>query len=578
MTISSIPHRIPNLFYYDCEADYISAETANITEVCVSIDKKEPNDLPYFVGFVEKPENPNYTSPFQKPIPAGEERYPFKDVFENMIEFISQHTKAHFKSILMGYNVIGWDEPVLRHNFDRNSMPHTPLSNWKFFDLAKLAHFLGFPLGTTQQQLETALRVKSAAANRHRAHADVKVVKEIWTKILSILKESVETTDLSEYSEFEGVTKQHILEKIFEKLDTAFLQENGSEEEVAEVLKMYAPSLMPSQQALEIIAKIKAAEKLKRKDIVVLFDIESTGLFPEMDKRKASHHNVVPRIVEFAAKILSPYSESEYQNETFSQLVNPGIAIPPEATKVHHITDDIVKDSPTMGQVWTDFESWVKTTHTFQRMLAERQEEGYEEPRVILVGYNNYRYDNSLLLQELLRVGIDLKRELDKGVKASWDALPLMSTLYTGLPESAKPPSNKLQDHARFLSIPENNAHRALGDVETLEKIIRHVCGSVDPSRLIIHAVSKKINLSSPGVGFKRILAEMKKKERSEERLSQDLEEAIESYTQSCQSHEDEDKAPASKRRRVAVKNKTKPPLKAFLVDTQSASQPRTYI
>lgn len=559
MNISPIAHFIPNLFYYDCEADFIEAERANITEVCVSIEKKDPNELPYFVGYVEKPEYPNYTGPFQKPIPAGEERYCFKDVFENMIDFISKHTQVLFKSILMGYNVIGWDEPVLRHNFDRNSMPQTPLSNWKFFDIAKVAHQLGFPMGTTQQQLETVLRIKNAPSDRHRAHADVKVVKEIWRRMIDGFKECENP------------------EEAFKELESAFLIEEDTENEVAKVLIKYNPSLIPSQSALDLIATIKAAEKLKRKDIVVLYDLESTGLFPEMDKNKATHHNAVPRIAEFAAKILSPYSENEYQNETFSSLVNPGIAIPLEATNVHHITDEMVQDSPTMNEVWSRFENWVKATNTFQRMLAERQEEGYEEPRIILVGYNNSRFDNSLLRQELLRVGIDLKRELDKGVKASWDVLPLMSTLYTGLPPSQKPPSNKLQDHARFLNIPENNAHRALDDVETLEKILRIVCDPINPSKVITEAVSKKINLSSPGVGFKEIIRKAQKRVEREERASQAVEEAIESYIQSCQQNNEEEKPYSNKRRRIE-KMKAKPPLAKFLVDSQTSSQPRTLI
>lgn len=557
MSISSIAHFIPNLFYYDCEADFIEAERANITEVCVSIEKKDPNVLPYFVGYVEKPENPNYIGPFQKPIPAGEERYSFKDVFENLIDFISQHTRPLFKSILMGYNVIGWDEPVLRHNFDRNSMSQTPLSNWKFFDIAKVAHLMGFPMGTTQQQLETVLRIKNAPSDRHRAHADVKVVKEIWRRMIDGLKECANP------------------EEAFKELETAFLIEEDTENEVAKVLIKYNPTLIPSESALNVINKMKAAEKLKRRDIVVLYDLESTGLFPEMDKHKATHHNVVPRIVEFAAKILSPYSENEYQSETFSTLVNPGIPIPLEATHVHHITDEMTKDSPAMDEVWSRFENWVKTTHTFQRMLAERHEEGYEEPRIILVGYNNSRFDNSLLRQELLRVGIDLKREFDKEVKASWDVLPLMSTLYTGLPSSEKPVSNKLQDHARFLNIPENNAHRALDDVETLEKIIRCVCGSINPSKVITEAVSKKINLTSPGVGFKEIIRKAQRRVEKEERASQAVEEAIESYIQSCQSNDKEVKSYPNKRRRI---EKVKPPLQKFLVDSQTSSQPRTYI
>jgi len=72
----------------------------------------------------------------------------------------------------------------------------------------------------------------------------------------------------------------------------------------------------------------------------VYYDTETTGIKSDKD-----------RIVEIAA--FDPT-----QNRTFCELVNPGIPIPPEASNVHHITDDMIENSPTfkeVGQAFIDF-------------------------------------------------------------------------------------------------------------------------------------------------------------------------------------------------------------------------------
>ena len=516
----------PPLFFYDCEVDHKEIDLANVTEVCVSKDSS------YFTGYMSKSEHANYDGPYLKPIPSNKKRYDFNTVLGKMISFIHKNTPFGSPAILMGYNVIGWDEPVLWNNFNRFGMETSPLTRWKFFDIAKVAHSLGFPMGTTQQQLEVALCLKNLPANRHRAHADVKVVKEIWKKMSSKIAENQEALN---------------------KVNKAFLQEAGAEEAVAEILKEYDPSLVPSEEVLNVIQRIKDSEKLKRKDIVVLFDVESTGLFAEMDKAKASSHNIAPRIVEFAAKILSPYKDDpSCQNELFSSLVDPHIPIPEEVSKIHGIVTKDVEGQPSISGVWTMFESWVRTTNTFKRMLSENSEKGYAEPRIILAGYNNFRYDNPLLQQELLTAGVDLKRELDKGVKSSWDVLPLMSTWYTGLPADKKPPKNTLQAHARFLGIPENQAHRALADVETLEQVLYKICAPVDPSPIIIEAVSEKINLSSPGIGLKTIIQETQSRVKAQETEESAIKHAVESYLEHAreQKQEKETDEPKVKRRK----------------------------
>ena len=74
---------------------------------------------------------------------------------------------------------------------------------------------------------------------------------------------------------------------------------------------------------------------LKLENPLIVFDIESTGLSPRQD-----------RIIELAAiKVMPDGTEIEK-----SWLLNPTIPIPPETTKIHGITDDIVKDCPTFSE------------------------------------------------------------------------------------------------------------------------------------------------------------------------------------------------------------------------------------
>jgi len=68
-------------------------------------------------------------------------------------------------------------------------------------------------------------------------------------------------------------------------------------------------------------------------------DVETSGLDPKVD-----------RVVEVAVADLFVSSDKGKfeRGETWSSLVNPGIPIPPEASAVHDIVDEMVKDAPTM--------------------------------------------------------------------------------------------------------------------------------------------------------------------------------------------------------------------------------------
>jgi DNA polymerase-3 subunit epsilon len=64
---------------------------------------------------------------------------------------------------------------------------------------------------------------------------------------------------------------------------------------------------------------------------VIFFDLETTGVAPDQD-----------RIVDLAFLRREP----DGKEDVFASLVDPGLPIPPEATAVHHITNEMVRGQP----------------------------------------------------------------------------------------------------------------------------------------------------------------------------------------------------------------------------------------
>lgn len=112
--------------------------------------------------------------------------------------------------------------------------------------------------------------------------------------------------------------------------------------------------------------------QLNLKNPVVFFDLETTGINITQD-----------RIVEISFLKVYPNGKEDVK----SRRINPGIPIPPQATAIHGITDDDVKDCPTFRQV--------------ARSLAD-QLEGCD-----LAGFNSSRFDVPMLAEEFLRAGVD---------------------------------------------------------------------------------------------------------------------------------------------------------------------------
>jgi len=113
--------------------------------------------------------------------------------------------------------------------------------------------------------------------------------------------------------------------------------------------------------------------RLNLKNPLVFFDLETTGI------------NIVSdRIVEISYLKVMPNGDEESR----TRKINPECPIPAQATAVHGISDEDVKDCPTFQQV--------------AKSLAA-QLEGCD-----LAGYNSNKFDIPLLAEEFLRAGVDI--------------------------------------------------------------------------------------------------------------------------------------------------------------------------
>ena len=112
--------------------------------------------------------------------------------------------------------------------------------------------------------------------------------------------------------------------------------------------------------------------KLNLKRPIVFFDLETTGTNITND-----------RIVEISVVKVMPDGTEIVK----TRRINPGCPIPAEATAIHHITDDDVKDEPEFRKV--------------ARSLADMFT-GCD-----IAGFNSNRFDIPLLDQEFQRAGVD---------------------------------------------------------------------------------------------------------------------------------------------------------------------------
>jgi DNA polymerase III epsilon subunit family exonuclease len=177
--------------------------------------------------------------------------------------------------------------------------------------------------------------------------------------------------------------------------------------------------------AFDLLAADAADESLPEafKKTYVIFDVETTGLYPSSDK-----------IIEIGAVKM----ENGEFTQTFSTFVDPQIKIPPDATKINGIRDTDVEGAPTWKDVAPDFYKFTRgatiVAHNAEFDMGFIRHYGKEE---------FYNFDNEVL-----------------------DTLALCR-------KTLKLSKNNLESVCKELNITLTNAHRALNDAVATAKVLK---------------------------------------------------------------------------------------------------------
>ena len=168
----------------------------------------------------------------------------------------------------------------------------------------------------------------------------------------------------------------------------------------------------------------------------VLFDIETTGLDPNVDQ-----------IIEISALKIA---DGEVIEE-FSTLVNPGVHIPAMAVSISGITDDMVKDAPDTKTALKDFIDFIGDS--------------------VLTGHNIYRFDLPFIRRDALNhLGRDIENEYMDTLTIAKRYLPQLE-------------SRSLSSLSAYYGVSYAGAHRALTDCRINLEVFRNLAKDAkDPS------------------------------------------------------------------------------------------------
>lgn len=158
----------------------------------------------------------------------------------------------------------------------------------------------------------------------------------------------------------------------------------------------------------------------------VAFDTETTGMWAPIN-----------RVVEIAAV---KFSLGNGELGSFQSLINPRRQIPPEVIRIHGITDEMVKDSPTANQVLEQFMTFCGTDS-------------------ILVAHNA-PFDISFVGSELHRAGLKF------GPNPILDTVDIYHRFFPGLP------SYSLLNLSKHFGIAQSQEHRALSDAILVHRLV----------------------------------------------------------------------------------------------------------
>ncbi len=176
-------------------------------------------------------------------------------------------------------------------------------------------------------------------------------------------------------------------------------------------------------------AAISAASEDKALDDLcfVVFDTETTGLLPHKDE-----------VVQIGA--VRVVRGQIVSGEVLDTLVNPGIPIPPGATQVHRISDDMVQDAPGIAEAGRSF-------HDFAR-------------DAVIVAHNA-PFDMAFLHRHAERMGV------------AWDH-PILDTVLLSAVVYGTSETHTLDALCDRLevNVPPDLRHTALGDAQVTAEVL----------------------------------------------------------------------------------------------------------
>ncbi len=189
-------------------------------------------------------------------------------------------------------------------------------------------------------------------------------------------------------------------------------------------------------------------------DEFVCVDCETTGLDLENDQI------IEVAMVRFKGKEIL---------DSFETLIDPCCAISEASIAIHRITDDMVKGKPKVAEVLPE--------------LLKRL------GRYIIVGHG-VPFDINLLVRDAKRAGIPCTLEHNQVI----DTLR-MARLY------GESPINSLDQLRQHFHIPDQDAHRAMSDVQVNVQVFQYLAHHYDSTKEIFNALSKPILLRNMPLG-----------------------------------------------------------------------------
>ncbi len=184
------------------------------------------------------------------------------------------------------------------------------------------------------------------------------------------------------------------------------------------------------------------------KEVFVCIDCESTGLDAKND-----------RIIEVAAM---RFTTGEVLAE-FDSLVNPECPIPDASIAIHHITQDMVTDKPTIVQLLPDLLDFIG--------------------RHIIVGHG-VGFDIELIANAADRAGIPHRLRENLYL----DTLR-MARLY------GESPVNSLEQLRQHFNIQYEGAHRAMSDVIVNREVFKYLAKRYKTTEQLFDVLSRPIQL-----------------------------------------------------------------------------------